>query len=185
MISFSTTESYFRSPQNVQFLLLPKWRAGSNLTLQIPKRTPTPAKTWLDKIPINISLLIAIHFFFLEGTLDENVNFEQKLHKKMFNSSYYSVDLLPRKNSSQAINVWFGFQLIKIVEVVSVIRFQICEIFIFGVPGHPIISADNPTSSEDVRFPKIKRTFPNVSEHIPEYTSQASFLKISIILGIS
>ena len=47
---------------------------------------------------------------------------ERKLHKKLFNSSdYYSVDLLPRLNKSHVINIWFGFELVKIVEVVRIL----------------------------------------------------------------
>lgn len=51
--------------------------------------------------------------------LSENLTFEQQLHKRLFNSSYYSVDLLPRNDNNAAINVLFGFEVVKIVEVVS------------------------------------------------------------------
>ena len=53
------------------------------------------------------------------GSRNDYVSHERKLHKRLFNSSdYYSVDLLPRLDKSQVINVWFGFELVKIVEVV-------------------------------------------------------------------
>ena len=50
---------------------------------------------------------------------NENLTFEQQLHKRLFNSTYYSTDLLPRTSHSAAIDVSFGFELVKIVEVVS------------------------------------------------------------------
>ena len=53
------------------------------------------------------------------GIPDENLSFEKKLHKRLFNESYYSVDLLPVENLSSTINVSFGFDLTKIVQVVS------------------------------------------------------------------
>lgn len=49
---------------------------------------------------------------------DSQLTSEQKLHKRLFNSSYYSVDLLPRYNNSGKIKIEFGFELVKIVEVV-------------------------------------------------------------------
>ena len=53
------------------------------------------------------------------GSHDDYVSHERKLHKRLFNSSdYYSVDLLPRLYKSHVINIWFGFELVKIVEVV-------------------------------------------------------------------
>ena len=57
--------------------------------------------------------------FFLVGMLHEPETHEQRLHKRLFNSSYYSVDLLPIHNYSDVINISFGFELVKIVEVVS------------------------------------------------------------------
>ena len=51
--------------------------------------------------------------------LGEDLGPEKKLHKRLFNDSYYSVDLLPLTNLSSTINVWFGFDLVKIVNVVS------------------------------------------------------------------
>lgn len=47
----------------------------------------------------------------------ENLTFDQKLHKRLFNSTYYSVDIIPRTDQSAAIDVLFGFELIKIVDV--------------------------------------------------------------------
>ena len=52
-------------------------------------------------------------------TLGEDLSPEKKLHKRLFNDSYYSVDLLPLTNLSSTINVSFGFDLVKIVNVVS------------------------------------------------------------------
>ena len=51
---------------------------------------------------------------------DARLSAEKRLHKRLFNESYYSVDLLPRHNLSTIINVQFALELIKIVEVVSV-----------------------------------------------------------------
>ena len=53
------------------------------------------------------------------GSRNDYVSHERKLHKRLFNSSdYYSVDLLPRLDKSHVINIRFGFELVKIVEVV-------------------------------------------------------------------
>ena len=52
-------------------------------------------------------------------TLGEDLSPEKKLHKRLFNGSYYSVDLLPLTNLSSTIKVSFGFDLVKIVNVVS------------------------------------------------------------------
>lgn len=48
---------------------------------------------------------------------DARLSAEKRLHKRLFNESYYSVDLLPRHNLSTTINVQFALELIKIVEV--------------------------------------------------------------------
>ena len=52
-------------------------------------------------------------------TFGEALSPEKRLHKRLFNDSYYSVDLLPLDNVSSTINVSFGFELIKIVHMVS------------------------------------------------------------------
>lgn len=52
-------------------------------------------------------------------TLGEDLSPEKKLHKRLFNDSYYSIDLLPLTNLSSTVNVSFGFDLVKIVNVVS------------------------------------------------------------------
>lgn len=66
-------------------------------------------------------LLFLFHVFLgftlSKGIPDENLSFEKKLHKRLFNESYYSVDLLPVENLSSTINVSFGFDLTKIVQV--------------------------------------------------------------------
>ena len=79
-------------------------------------------KTALHQILNNIQFW----FSYLEGGHpNENLTFEQKLHKRLFNSTYYSTDLLPRTSHSAAIDVSFGFELVKIVEVVSFIYHHI------------------------------------------------------------
>lgn len=49
----------------------------------------------------------------------EDFSLEKKLYKWLFNDSYYSVDLLLLINFLSIINVFFGFDLVKIVNVVS------------------------------------------------------------------
>ena len=63
---------------------------------------------------------VSLYFLCTLGiTLGEDLTPEKKLHKRLFNDSYYSVDLLPLTNLSSTINVSFGFDLVKIVNVVS------------------------------------------------------------------
>lgn len=61
-----------------------------------------------------------IYFILGIAASDARLSAEKRLHKRLFNESYYSVDLLPRHNLSTTINVQFALELIKIVEVVSV-----------------------------------------------------------------
>lgn len=64
-----------------------------------------------------ILLILLLGFELSEGMLHEPETHEQRLHKRLFNSTYYSVDLLPIHNYSDVINISFGFELVKIVEV--------------------------------------------------------------------
>ena len=63
---------------------------------------------------------VNVYILYTSGiTSAQDLSPEKKLHKRLFNESYYSVDLLPVNNISSIINVSFGFELIKIVDVVS------------------------------------------------------------------
>ena len=67
----------------------------------------------------SIQLDVSVYFLCTLGiTFGEDLSAEKKLHKRLFNDSYYSVDLLPLTNLSSTINVSFGFDLVKIVNVV-------------------------------------------------------------------
>jgi len=67
---------------------------------------------------------VSMYFLWTLGiTLGEKLSPEKRLHKRLFNDSYYSVDLLPLTNLSSTINVSFGFDLVKIVNVVREYKF--------------------------------------------------------------
>lgn len=72
----------------------------------------------LEQTKIFILLCLVVRLKLSKGGHpNENLTFEQKLHKRLFNSTYYSTDLLPRRSHSAVIDISFGFELVKIVDV--------------------------------------------------------------------
>ena len=89
---------------------------SSRLTvfLEVCKWTNISANVFSRQLEVTFYFLCTLGI-----TLGEDLSPEKKLHKRLFNDSYYSVDLLPLNSLSSTINVSFGFELIKIVNVVS------------------------------------------------------------------
>ena len=107
--------------------------------------------------------------------LNENLTFEQLLHKRLFNSSYYSVDLLPRNNKNGVINVLFGFELVKIVDVVS-------QPFILQLPT---FSLSLECSVPNLIFQKLSRMRRNVEMKTPKRQLNITSIHLSILTQLA